>query len=214
MPLTGHGVPHPRAGRDPAFLDDLLAIEQEIWWRLDEGVRERTSPFHTPTLATVSPDGPQARTVTLRRAERAARRVAFNIDARSSLAAELRAEPRVALHGYGSAERTQLRLSGSARLHAADMVASRAWTLVGASARRCYLVPPPGSPSAVPVSGLPAELEHRAPTGVESAGAFEQFTVVEISVDRIDWLYLHAQHKRRARFVWTGEQWQAGWLTP
>ncbi len=206
-------APGTHAG-DPPFLDDLAAIEQEIWRLLAAGARERTHAFHTPTLATVCADGPQARTVTLRGADPATRQVSFNLDARSTLAAELHADARVALHAYGAAERTQLRLTGEARLRSGDAIASRAWALASASARRCYLVPPPGSVSPIPTSGLPAELERRAPTTAESAGAFGHFRVAEVTVHRIDWLYLHAQHKRRARFAWTDGRWRGQWLSP
>ncbi|MBC7779364.1 MAG: pyridoxamine 5'-phosphate oxidase, partial [Proteobacteria bacterium] len=57
-------------------------------------------------------------------------------------------------------------------------------------------------------------LERRAPTSSESAAAYENFCVLDIGIHRIEWLYLHSQHKRRALFEIDQPAWSSHWLTP
>jgi hypothetical protein len=172
----------------PAFLEDLSLAQMQAWALLERGARDRRSPFHAPTIATVSPSGPQARTVTLRQVDRARATACFNADARAGLVGQLCADPRASLHAYSSAEKTQLRLRTHAVLHRGDALAEAAWHAASPSAKRCYLVPPPGSPSPLPASGLPDALERRAPTPAESAIGFDRFCMVELWIDEIEWL--------------------------
>lgn len=202
------------AAPDPAFLHDLAAAESHAWWLLEQGVVDRHSPMHVPSVATLSADGPQVRSVTLRHTDRVKGVLRFHADARGGLVAQLQADPRAALHAYHPAENTQLRLVTRAELHRGDGLAAAAWHVTNPSAKRCYLVPPPGSASALPASGLPPDLERRRPTAAESDAGFLQFCVVELTVDAFDWLHVHAIHKRRARFERHDGRWRGTWLTP
>jgi len=197
-----------------SFLNDLTQAGDHAWSLLERGAHDRQSSFHAPVIATASPEGPQVRTVTLRHADRATATVRFNADARGGLVAQLRAEPRAALHAYSTPDKTQLRLQTRARLHLHDTLAELTWESCSPSAKRCYLVPPPGSTSDLPSSGLSADLERRAPTPSESAEGFERFCVVELQIAEVEWLHLHAIHKRRARFTLREGQWVGAWLTP
>ncbi|MCA3069408.1 MAG: pyridoxamine 5'-phosphate oxidase family protein [Rhodocyclaceae bacterium] len=202
------------AGPVPAFLFDLSLAEAHAWGMLERGAADRRSPCHAPSVATLSDEGPQVRTVTLRHADRAAATLRFNADARGGLVTQLMADPRAAVHAYDPAGKTQLRLRTVAALHRGDPLALSTWQATNPSAKRCYLVPPPGSPAGVPASGLPAPLERRRPTDTESDAGFAHFCVVELKIEAIEWLHLHAIHKRRARFERQGERWQGTWLTP
>jgi pyridoxamine 5'-phosphate oxidase len=203
-----------RTGMQPTFLGDLDAVEAHAWFLLERGALDRRSPYHAPSIATLSPDGPQIRTVTLRHVDRTTGRLRFNADARGGLVQQLLVDPRAAVHAYGAAEKTQLRLRVHATVHREDGVASAAWQATNPSARRCYLVPPPGSPVDEPTSGLPMTLERRRPTEAESADGFVHFCVVELQVESFEWLHVHAIDKRRARFDRQGTGWLGSWLTP
>lgn len=184
-------------------LDACLA---EAFGRLARGVADRRSPFHTPTLATVAPDGaPEARTLVLRGFDAASRRIRLHTDARSGKVAALAREPRCQLHLYDAGAKLQLRLSGVAALHGGDEVAAAAWQASRDASRMIYAVEPgPGTPVAAP----PAAPDDAA------AGA-ARFRVILLRFDRLEWLELaHAGH-RRARFDWQGEGPPAAtWLVP
>lgn len=184
----------------------LEACLAEAFRRLARGVADRRSPFHTPTLATVAPDGaPEARTLVLRGFEPATRTLRLHTDARSGKVASLAREPRCQLHLYDPGAKLQLRLSGRAVLHGGDVVAEAAWAGSREASRMCYAVEPgPGTPVEAP-----------PPAPRDAAAGAAQFRVLLLHFDRLEWLELaHAGH-RRARFDWTGDGAPAAtWLVP
>ncbi|MEO0960732.1 MAG: pyridoxamine 5'-phosphate oxidase family protein, partial [Pseudomonadota bacterium] len=73
--------------------DDLDAVVEAAWKRLERGAADKRSAFNTLQLATIGPQGwPEQRTVVLRRVETAERRVTFHTDRRSAKAAEIEAD--------------------------------------------------------------------------------------------------------------------------
>ena len=169
------------------------------------GVADRRHPFHTPTLATIGPDGgARARTLVLRAFDAESRTVRLHADARSGKVAELLAEPRCALHGYDPAAGTQLRLEGRAAVHGADEVAVAAWAGSREMSRMCYAVEPgPGTPVETP------------PVAPRDAAAGEvNFRVILLRFVLLEWLDLDARGHRRARFDWRGDGMRATWLVP
>ena len=78
---------------------DLSQLYAEVWARLTRGVHDRHAPARHPTLATVTPEGrPQARTVVLRAADKAAGTLDIHTDLRSAKVGDLRVTPFAALH--------------------------------------------------------------------------------------------------------------------
>jgi len=198
--------------RMPASTDDLLDL---VWARLEAGARSGSDPFHTACLATGGAGGPSARTVVLRRVDRAERRICCHTDARSEKAEALAVDPRATWVFYDPRERVQLRVWGRVKLHADDALAQVQWAASGLGGRRCYLSD--GGPGAVltgPGSGLPRDLEERAPTEAESAAGRPFFTVVACQLDAMDWLVLDGRGHRRARLAWTNGAWRRDWITP
>lgn len=196
------GTARPR----PSWADDLDGTLAEAFRLLSRGIADRRSPFHTPCLGSVDAAGaPVLRTVVLRGFDPAARQLRIHTDLRSGKAAELRANPAVALHGYDPAAQVQLRLSGTATLHAEDAVADAAWAASRPFSRRCYAIAEaPGTPCAAP-PGAPAD---------DAAGR-PNFAAVLIAFDRLDWLWLAASGHRRARFAWDADGTPAAtWLVP
>ncbi|WP_137124281.1 pyridoxamine 5'-phosphate oxidase family protein [Roseomonas sp. HF4] len=187
----------------PATPEGALA---QAFALLARGVADRRSPFHTPTLATRGTDGtPNLRTVVLRAFDPAARRLRIHTDRRSAKAAEVLTEPRVMLHGYDAGARVQLRLGAKATLHLDDAVADEAWTASRAMSRLTYATEhPPGAEVAAPPAS-PAEV----------GTARDNFAVLVLRMDSLDWLLLaHAGH-RRARFAWDAAgRLAASWVAP
>ena len=188
---------------DPTIPRSLEEVERHCFVQLARAVRDRRSAFHLAVLASTGLDGfPAARTVVLRAADGASRSLRVHTDRRSPKAAELAADPRVALLFYDPQARLQFRFRAYATLHADDATAHDVWTGVAATSRRCYLGLAPGTPSATPISGLPADLEARAPSPGESAAGRPNFAVVQARLRGLDWLHLAAGGHRRARFDW------------
>ncbi len=189
----------------PPFIDDLGATLHHIWRRLARAVHDRHSPLRTPMLATVGADAaPRVRTVVLRGADAQTWRVVIHTDARSAKAAELAREPRVSLVFYDAGTGSQIRVDGRAARYVGDDIAFAAWARLPEASRRNYrTTAAPGTPTPVATDGLP-----EGTFGLDDG--IDNFMLVEIGIEVLEWLLLHPDGQRRARF--TRET--ATWLVP
>ena len=185
---------------------------------LGRGVHDRRSAFHTPVLATQSADGPQARVLVLRAFEPQLRVLTFHTDTRSAKMQQLQTDARVALTVYDAARKIQLRINGAASVHTGNAVSHQRWAGSRPSSLRCFLGAQPGSISPVPTSGLPADIEGRVPEAAELQAAEPHFAVLQVLMERLEWLYLHTGGQRRAEFNWPVESQSSDcsmtWLNP
>ena len=199
--------------------DSPVPAEQldHLWSRLEDAPARASDPFHTPVLGTVrAADGSCGlRTVVLRRAERADRRLVCHTDTRSSKVADVTVSSRASWLFYDREARLQVRAAGTVRVHTDDDLADAQWHASRLSSRRCYLAEPgPGATLDGPALTLPAALAERAPREEEAAPGRDHFAVLACTVDAIDCLMLQYQGHRRLHFAWDGEGWQARWLAP
>jgi len=96
-------------------MDGLL---EQAWKRLGRGVADRRAAARHPTLATVDADGwPQARTVVLRGADRAASQLTVYTDRKAGKVAELLHTPRAAVHVWDQTAHLQIRAVAEAVIH-------------------------------------------------------------------------------------------------
>jgi len=188
----------------PDHHNDLVATLKFAWQMVGRGVQDRRSAFHTPVLATQGIDGPQARVLVLRAADVALRSLTFHTDMRSAKLPELASDNRVAVTFYDAARKVQLRLNGVASVQANNTLSHQRWAAARPSSLRCFLGARPGELSPVPTSGLPAQLEGREPELHELAVAEPNFAVLQVAVQRMEWLHLHTRGQRRALFTWAG----------
>lgn len=191
----------PRMSRDPhPWAADLTTFRAQVWERLVRGVHDRHAPARHPTLATIGTDGmPQARTVVLRAADKTGATVHIHTDLHSAKVAELRADPRAALHVWDPSPHLQVRIEAEVAILSGAQVAD-IWHRVPEASRVAYgSAPAPGQP-------------------IEAALAYEKspdpaaFAVLRLSVQAIDALHLGPDH-RRARFE-RADDWAGRWLAP
>lgn len=220
-PPRERSIDAPDGGKDRAVgapdASDLPAVRDAAFALLGRGVGDRRSPFHTPVLVTNGLDGfPAARTVVLRGFDRERRHLSMHTDRRSAKVGELSVDDRAALVFYDARQRVQLRVNGRARVHHGDDVAAAAWGRLSPLGRRCYLGEPPGSPSPLATSGLPADVVEFPPSPERSEAGFANFTVVTLTMLSMDWLSLRLRGHRRARFAWSADSADAWstWLAP
>lgn len=202
----------------PDHHNDLAATLKFAWQMVGRGVQDRRSAFHTPVLATQGLNGPQARVLVLRALNAAQRSLTFHTDTRSAKLPELDSDSRVAVTFYDAARKVQLRLNGVASVQANNALSHQRWAASRPSSLRCYLGAQPGAVSLEPTSGLPAQLEGREPELQELAVAEVNFAVLQIDVQRMEWLHLHTRGQRRALFSWVDGSAQSSctmqWLNP
>ncbi len=195
-------------------LDDVLA---EIISGLETGANARKSPFHTPVIASLNADHrPEQRVMVLREFDSVQWTLRFHTDARSPKVAQMHGGAASALF-YDASEKVQIRVSGTAEVHGEGPMAEAAWQESTTFARRCYMAETaPSSHSDAATSGLPDWIEGLQPTEEQIAPGRENFAVLLIKIEALDWLYLANSGHRRAQFtIKAGEGATASnWLVP
>jgi pyridoxamine 5'-phosphate oxidase len=202
----------------PDFYNDLDLSFAQAWDVIEPGATKRSSPAHTPVVATVGNEGePQLRVMVLRAADRASRLLRFHTDARSNKIMEIGSGCAASMLMYDPSEKLQLRLSGtlSSALEGGDVDA--AWSGSTTFARRCYMAEvAPGTQSDGPTSGLPEWIEGKQPVEADLADARQNFAVLWFETRVVEWLYLANNGHRRARWEWqpAADTWSGRWLVP
>jgi len=192
----------------PPHYHDLDTVLAAAWDILADGASNRSAPAHTPTFATMGTEGrPRLRTIVLRGFDAVLMQLHFHTDQRSTKITELQANPQAGLHIYDPDRKVQLQVSGRARLHRDDVVSATAWAQSQPMSRMTYQVTePPGSVIDDPLRAIqdPAVND----------GGLENFMVVVLQIEALEWLFLDARGHRRARFTRDGEAWSGTWLVP
>lgn len=193
----------------------LDAVLKDCWQSLAVGARHASHPFHNAVLGTSGPDGCEMRTVVLRAVKPEMRQLMCHTDARAPKRAQILRDPRVSWLFYDERRKVQLRVSGTATVHADDTIAKQRWRTTPARARRCYsILTAPGTAIAQADSGLPEHLRRQSPTFDESEPWVENFAVIVTRIKRLEWLHLRAHGHQRARFEWASGNVTGTWLVP
>ena len=176
-------------------LDSLPEIEAALWHELVAAAQRGAHPWRNAVLATTDGEIGDARTVVLRSADSAKQRLTLFSDARAAKVAQMATHPLGTLVMWSPALSWQLRVRVRLQAHTDGLAVSSHWArLKLTAAAQDYLsVQAPGS-------ALDAALQAR--------GERAHFALIEADVQAIDWLELHPQGHRRARFA----DGQALWL--
>jgi hypothetical protein len=160
------------------------------------------------------------RVMVLRNYDPATRLMRFHTDARSpkveTIGVDTAGGSPVGVLLYDPEAKIQIRCTGMGHVERDGPVADAAWADSTTFARRCYLAEDaPGATSDEPVSGLPEWAEGQNPTEEQIAPARENFAVLLIEVQQIDWLFLSNEGHRRAVLTPTANGgWDGDWIVP
>lgn len=180
-------------------LTDLGQIETAVWREMSSAASERGHEWRTPVLATVAIDQQgstvaDARTVVLRDVDVENRRLLIYTDSRAQKVEQLANQPQAMLVMWSQRLGWQLRCRIVCEVSEDGLAVSSHWTQIKLSgSTQDYLAPlAPGET----VGAQPRVLARR-----------EHFALVTANVADIDWLELHAEGHRRARFEGAGARW-------
>lgn len=179
-----------------------------------DGATSRHSEMHTAVVG--SSDG-DLRVMVLREYDADSRVLRFHTDARSPKCAVIgEAGSPVNVLFYDREAKTQIRARGIGRIEREGTIADAAWETSTNFARRCYLVEnAPGAASDQGTSGLPQWVEGIQPSDVQVALARENFAVLLVRLERLDWLHLANSGHRRAVFTAGDDNsWEGQWVLP
>ena len=125
----------------------------------------------------------------------------FHTETRSKKWQELNTNPSISALFYDAANRIQIRVKGRAELQLNNDITTAAWQKTSLSSRRCYLTNfDPSSFTDNPTSGLPEHIEQENFFLEESEMGYQNFGIVTIQVQNIDWLWLHYAGYRKGLF--------------
>ena len=192
-----------------ARLQALGDIEAAVWQELTHAIRNRGHAWRVGVLATVDGDTADARNIVLRDVDPAARTLLTYTDARSPKTQQLALHPGGTLVLWSAALGWQLRLRVQLALATSGPLVAARWAQLEATpAAQDYLSPlAPGSVIGAPVAPRVPDL---VPPSAPERQSRAHFAVLAARVLSMDWLELHAEGHRRARFDAAG----AAWLTP
>jgi hypothetical protein len=186
-------------------IESLGALEKACWRELERAAVEKDHAWRTMVMATrltaeeaSEGDGADARSIVLRGTDAGSRTLLFYTDHRSGKVAQLGAAPVVTLVAWGRVLSWQLRLRAEVTVQTDGLDVSSRWARLKLSpAAQDYLSPlAPGQPVEARWQPERADRSH--------------FAVLRARVRSMDWLELHPDGHRRARFDAEG----ARWLSP
>ncbi|MFZ7110848.1 MAG: pyridoxamine 5'-phosphate oxidase family protein [Desulfatiglandales bacterium] len=196
-------------------ISTLEGVLKSSWSLVHEGVRNFRHPFYRPALTTMNGNKPEVRTVILRGFSENERTLVCHCDARTPKVAQILDNPHVSWLFYHPGKWIQVRLSGTASIHAHDETAESQWKKVRLRSRINYCGEiPPGSPSEQGTSGLPDFLRDKVPKVFDHSMARKNFAAIVCRFDEMDWLLLRLTGNIRAKFHWDGNRMDASWVIP
>ena len=200
------------------FYNDLAASLAEARRLIEPGAVDRRSEAHCPSVATLDANGhPSQRVMILRHVDWSARKLRFHTDARSTKTITISERNSASVLFYLPESKIQLRLNGSISITTTGDEIDQAWSNATLFARRAYMATAaPGTAVGQPASGLPAYIEGRQPTDEDIAPARENFALLHVEFDKVEWLYLANSGHRRASWRWNESKadWEGCWLIP
>ena len=200
----------------PDHYDNIDNIYKSIWELLRTGNDDINSPFHQGYLATHSNSYPSVRTVVLRNVDINEKIISFHTDFRSKKINEILNNNNISILFYDHDEKIQIKCSGRGIINNKNENSNQSWGKTMPFSKKCYIVnEPPGSNSETPTSGYKKEHEIELPSEEILNSGYENFTLVNMEILEIEWLYLYRHGHRRAKFIINNKNLEKKvWLTP
>ena len=179
---------------------------------LSIGAKDRKHSFHTPVFSTSSNN---SRVVVLRKFNQIKLSLIFHTDLRSPKINELNKLNLSNFVFYDSKIKVQLRIKTISKIHYNNDVTKETWEQTRLSSRKCYLTKKsPSTPTNKPEDGIPEHLKGIDPKQSESADGYKNFSIIENTIQNIDWLYLASSGHRRLNISFKKNEPVFQWIIP
>ena len=183
---------------------DLKGIYEEIWESLHEAIVDRHSGFHTFSLATICDSSPENRTVVLRGCDKEKMIISFHTNNYSEKIHHISKNNDVSALFYDKDKKNQIRISGIANINNLNSYCMKKWNDMSQQSRKCYHQNiKPGE-----VIDSPDKVKNQNNDQISSS-----FSIIDIKIVNIDWLYLSASGHTRARFT-KENNYSGEWIAP
>ena len=120
-------------------INELKKVEELIWNFFQQGVKNKNSAFHYPTIASCGKKSFNMRTVILRKVEREDHVIVFYTDHRSKKIIELKNNNQVVLHVYDKKNEIQIQAEGKVKILNKVKLNELTWNSLSKYTRQAYL---------------------------------------------------------------------------
>ena len=195
--------------KDVLFTD----LVSKSWKKLRESSLQGQDAFRNMLISSYGKDNICSSTVVLRAVDEAAKKIFFYTDLRSKKITNLKRDSRITVAFYDDTDKIQLILKGDTAINNQDELTKTHWDALTENGKSAYMAQPgPSSKIHEPANGLEyVNAQNMAEALIEG---YQNFTVVSISVNFIEWLKLSRDGNRRACFNLINNNWEGQWLVP
>ena len=172
-------------------LNDVSEIMNSIEKSLTRGVNDRHSDYHTLSVATLGEHTINNRTVVLREFNSERKFLRYHTNFLSEKIIDLKKNNKIACLFYSKKDKIQIRINGKAQINNNNQLCEQKWKAMSDLSKLCYFQNHnPGRKIA-----NPNEVK-QSPNDSMS----KLFTIINVDIEKIDWLYLSRHGHKRAFF--------------
>ena len=188
------------------FFSDLDKGELKIWDLLAQGVVNKKSKFHTPTLSTVDGNMINSRTIILRKVDNKTKMLFFYSDSRSRKVLNIIQNNNVTVHLYEPRFKLQVQLYGHAKIENNSEKTKNIWSSLNSFSKKNYL-------SALSPGEKINSLDNLK-YNTDNEEAFYNFSLIYFKVSKLECLQLSDVKNIRVEFVYTESSEKKYYLVP
>ena len=186
-------------------INNLKKIEQLIWDFFQQGVKNKKSAFHFPTIATCSEKSFNLRTVVLRQVLREDNIVVFHTDIRSKKIAELKSNNKLLLHIYDKKNKIQIQAEGKAKIFYKVKLNKLTWGSLSDNTKSAYLI------KETPGKKIANEKDLKY---LSHDDGYNNFSIVKVKISKIIFLHLNHNGNKKALLKYERKNNKYFWLVP
>ena len=177
------------------FFSDLDKGELKIWDLLAQGVVNKKSKFHTPTLSTVNGNMINSRTIILRKVDNKTKMLFFYSDSRSRKVLNIIQNNNVTVHLYEPRFKLQVQLYGHAKIENNSEKTKNIWSSLNSFSKKNYL-------SALSPGEKIDSLDNLK-YNTDNEEAYSNFSLIYLKVTKLECLQLSDIKNIRVEIVYT-----------
>ena len=177
------------------FFNDLDKGELKIWDLLAQGVVNKKSKFHTPTLSTINGNSINSRTIILRKVDNKIKTLFFYSDFRSRKVLNIKQNNNATVHLYEPRFKLQVQLYGHAKIENNSEKIKNIWSNLNSFSKKNYL--------SVLSPGEKIDSLDNLKYNTDNEEAFYNFSLIYFKVSKLECLQLLDNKNIRVEFVYT-----------
>ena len=184
-------------------LETLENVRENISHHLREGVKNRRSDFRTFTLCT-NGDYPSGRTVVIRGYNAEKNILTFHTNSHADKIKDINKNRFVSCIFYSRALKIQIRCFGDAIINHENTRSKNSWNNMSDMSKECYFQDPLPGTKIKNYNTFSKEI---------ISGESKYFSVIDVNIQKIDWLFLKREGHRRANIFFNSEE-KDFWVSP